>query len=183
MKINQRDAFSANTHAKLRQVITGLTTLQSTIGELIHAYLNHTNNVLGGGSSTLGDTLAISNPLGFSSNAGGGGGSAGGGGGGTGVIAPGGPVGADGGKKKRIKKERDPNAPKRPLTAYFLYAQRAREYIRKDLAVDNADVRPGDISAESTRRWHAMKSEEQEVRIHDTKKVLYLSLDSNKCLF
>lgn len=181
MKINQRDAFSANTHAKLCQVITGLTTLQSAIGELIHAYLAHTNTVLGGGPSTFGDTLAISNPLGFSSNAGGGGSA--GAGGGTGVIAPGGPVGADGGKKKRTKKERDPNAPKRPLTAYFLYAQRAREYIRKDLAVDNADVRPGDISAESTRRWHAMKSEEQEVRIHDTKKVLYLSLDSNKCLF
>ena len=112
----------------------------------------------------MNDTLAISNPLGFSSNTGGGGGGGAGAGGGVGIIASGGTVGADGGKKKRTRKERDPNAPKRPLTAYFLYAQRAREYIRKDLSVDNAEVRPGDISTESTRRWHAMKREEQEVR-------------------
>ena len=162
MQINRKEAFSANTHAKLRQVITGLTALQAAAGDLIHAYLAHTNNVLGGGPSTLSDTLAISNPLGFSSTAGGSSGA-----GGAHLTAAGGTVGADGGKKKRVRKERDPNAPKRPLTAYFLYAQRAREYIRKDLATDNEDVRPGDISTESTRRWHAMKPEEQEVMTYN----------------
>ena len=137
-RTSHRNTFIVN--AKPLQVITGLTTLQSAIGDLIHAYLAHTNNILGGGPSTGADTLAISNPLGFS---------------GTSVdIAS---------KKKKAKKERDPNAPKRPLTAYFLYAQHARKIIREDLGADNIDLKPGDIATEATRRWHAMSLEEQEV--------------------
>ena len=146
-------------YAKQCQVVTGLTNLQNAIGELIHAYLSHTNVVLGGGVGSISDTLAISNPASLAAATGGAGGVSGAGAGGTvGVF------GGDGGKKKRARKERDPNAPKRPLTAYFLFAQNARGYVRRDLEAQKPDVKPGDISTESTRRWHEMDPDEQEVR-------------------
>lgn len=70
-------------------------------------------------------------------------------------------VDADG-KKKRNYKPRDPNAPKRPLTAYFRYLQEQRGPLAQQMAKDNnGPGKPGDISKAATERWKAMSEDEQ----------------------
>ena len=73
--------------------------------------------------------------------------------------------GPEGGEKKRKKRAHDPNAPKRPLTPYFLYMQSARQIIAGDLG---EGAKPGQISEEGTRRWKAMEEEEKKVRLRPT---------------
>lgn len=75
-----------------------------------------------------------------------------------------------GGKKRgRPKKPKDPNAPKRPLTAAFLYAQNARPVVKKDL---ESELAPGEtlvgkaVQRELNRRWEEMPDSEKEVIIH-----------------
>jgi hypothetical protein len=70
-------------------------------------------------------------------------------------------VDADG-KKKRNYKPRDPNAPKRPLTAYFRYLQEQRGPAAEEMAKSSSGPgKPGDISKAVTERWKAMSEEEQ----------------------
>jgi hypothetical protein len=65
------------------------------------------------------------------------------------------------GKKKRNYKPRDPNAPKRPLTAYFRYLQEQRGPAAEEMAKSaNGPGKPGDISKAVTERWKAMSEEE-----------------------
>ncbi|KAI9806491.1 MAG: hypothetical protein M1833_003678 [Piccolia ochrophora] len=124
------------------QVVTSLATLQSAVQDLSRAYIVHTNSVLGRAPGTSLDILSIANPLGE-----------------NGILAPH-PISpaakSDTGDPKENKKKKrahDPNAPKRPLTPYFLYMQSARPVIASDLG-ENA--KPGDVSNEGTRRWTAM---------------------------
>jgi hypothetical protein len=56
-------------------------------------------------------------------------------------------------KKERKKRTHDPNAPKRPLTPYFLYMQTARPIIANDLG---QDAPKGAVQEEGQRRWSAM---------------------------
>ncbi|KXJ91547.1 hypothetical protein Micbo1qcDRAFT_163309 [Microdochium bolleyi] len=56
-------------------------------------------------------------------------------------------------EKKRKKRTHDPNAPKRPLTPYFLYMQTARPIIATDLG---QDAPKGAVQEEGQRRWAAM---------------------------
>lgn len=71
------------------------------------------------------------------------------------------PTDADG-KKKRNYKPRDPNAPKRPLTAYFRYLQEQRAPLAEQMAkINDAPSKPGDISKAATERWKSMSEEEQ----------------------
>jgi len=56
-------------------------------------------------------------------------------------------------KKERKKRSHDPNAPKRPLTPYFLYMQTARPIIAKDLG---EEAPKGAVQEEGQRRWAAM---------------------------
>ncbi|KAH9906329.1 hypothetical protein F4778DRAFT_725450 [Xylariomycetidae sp. FL2044] len=56
-------------------------------------------------------------------------------------------------KKERKKRTHDPNAPKRPLTPYFLYMQTARPIIAQDLGVD---APKGAVQEEGQRRWSSM---------------------------
>ena len=63
-------------------------------------------------------------------------------------------------KKKRAKKEKDPNAPKRPLTAYFLYSTHARPEVKKDLG-DSAT--PVEVNNEILKRWKEMAADKKEV--------------------
>ncbi|KAI1331044.1 hypothetical protein F5Y16DRAFT_362008 [Xylariaceae sp. FL0255] len=56
-------------------------------------------------------------------------------------------------KKERKKRTHDPNAPKRPLTPYFLYMQTARPIIASDLG---ADAPKGAVQEEGQRRWSSM---------------------------
>ena len=72
------------------------------------------------------------------------------------------PVAEIDGKKKRNYKPRDPNAPKRPLTAYFRYLQEQRGPAAEEMAKSaNGPGKPGDISKAVTERWKAMTEEEQ----------------------
>lgn len=66
-------------------------------------------------------------------------------------------------KKERKKRSHDPNAPKRPLTPYFLYMQTARPIIAKDLG-DEAPK--GAVQEEGQRRWAAMSPNDKVVRLH-----------------
>lgn len=61
-------------------------------------------------------------------------------------------------KKERKKRTHDPNAPKRPLTPYFLYMQTARPIIAKDLGED-APKRA--VQEEGQRRWAVMTGAEK----------------------
>jgi transcriptional regulator HMO1 len=63
-------------------------------------------------------------------------------------------------KRKRVKKEKDPNAPKRPLTAFFLYSTYARPLVKSDLGDKSAPV---DINNEILRRWQNMSEAEKNV--------------------
>lgn len=69
-------------------------------------------------------------------------------------------------RKKRAYKPRDPNAPKRPLTAYFRYLGEVRNVISDDLQKDPdkyKDVagQPGDISKIATAKWQRMNEDEK----------------------
>ena len=61
-------------------------------------------------------------------------------------------------KKERKKRVHDPNAPKRPLTPYFLYMQTARPIISNDLGPDAAK---GAVQEEGQRRWSVMNASEK----------------------
>lgn len=61
-------------------------------------------------------------------------------------------------KKERKKRQHDPNAPKRPLTPYFLYMQTARPIIAADLG---DSVPKGAVQDEGQRRWGSMSAQEK----------------------
>jgi hypothetical protein len=64
-------------------------------------------------------------------------------------------------KKERKKRTLDPRAPRRPLTAYFLYMQTARPIIAADLG---ADAPKRAVQEEGQRRWATMSPTEKQVR-------------------
>jgi hypothetical protein len=61
-------------------------------------------------------------------------------------------------KKERKKRVHDQNAPKRPLTPYFLYMQHARSVIAGDLG---EDAPKGAVQTEGQRRWSQMSEQEK----------------------
>ncbi|RDW87763.1 hypothetical protein BP5796_03457 [Coleophoma crateriformis] len=134
-------------------VVTGLATLQDAIQTLSTAYIKHTNAVLGehGAGLDPGVEHALSklsdNPLlgGIA---------------GLNRAASPAKVDAPEEKKERKKRQHDPNAPKRPLTPFFLYMQTARPIIATDLG---ADVAKGAVSAEGTRRWKEMAEADKQL--------------------
>ncbi|KAI9892690.1 MAG: hypothetical protein M1814_001110 [Vezdaea aestivalis] len=67
-------------------------------------------------------------------------------------------AGDKGEKKKKKKRYHDPDAPKRPLTPYFLYMQSARALIAEDLG---PNAKPGEVSNEGTARWQSMPEAEK----------------------
>lgn len=62
------------------------------------------------------------------------------------------------GKKERKKRTHDPDAPKRPLTPYFLYMQTARPIIAADLGPEAAK---GAVQEEGQRRWGTMSDSDK----------------------
>ncbi|KIW08562.1 uncharacterized protein PV09_00527 [Verruconis gallopava] len=149
-KINPEGAGSVSMEEFIRtrdSVVTGLTKLNGAISTLISAYVTHTNTLLN--SSGQGEAILDTNQLTEYLSA-------------AGLAAPKGvpaevPTGKD--KKKRQKKEKDPNAPKRPLTAFFLFSTRAREHIKNDLG---ANATPVEINNEILRRWNDMDGVQKE---------------------
>ncbi|CAJ2500549.1 Uu.00g034020.m01.CDS01 [Anthostomella pinea] len=61
-------------------------------------------------------------------------------------------------KKERKKRTHDQNAPKRPLTPYFLYMQTARPIIANDLGTE---APKGAVQEEGQRRWASMTPNEK----------------------
>ncbi|QDS71043.1 hypothetical protein FKW77_008415 [Venturia effusa] len=129
-------------------VVTGLTSLTGGIHSLITAYINHSNQLLSGQGAEAEslDTAAINQ---FFVTGG--------------IPTHGGLAGAALGplkkeKKKRVKKEKDPDAPKRPLTAFFLFSTNARELVKRE----NPDSTPVEVNNEILRRWNQMDDTEKQ---------------------
>ena len=133
--------------------------LSSSVDRAVKAYIDHTNVILAGDASLASlDVSMLQQPF-------------------NDLAAPqlaqlalayqqsesaGAPVAEIDGKKKRNYKPRDPNAPKRPLTAYFRYLQEQRGPAAEEMAKSaNGPGKPGDISKAVTERWKAMTEEEQ----------------------
>lgn len=130
------------------QVVTGLATLQSAVQDLSRAYIAHTNTVIGKGPGTQPELLNF-NPLGgeplFGNRAA--------------TPVP----NVEGGEtKKRKRAPHDKNAPKRPVTPYFLYMQTARSLIANEMPPGHTAKQVAD---EGTRRWLNMPDEEKKVSL------------------
>ena len=63
----------------------------------------------------------------------------------------------DSGKKKK-KAKKDPNAPKKPLSAFFLFSNSQRAAVR----AENPEFTIGDIGKELGKRWKEISSEDKE---------------------
>lgn len=152
----------------LASVQKGLHNVSNNLNELMHAYIKHTASVLSGEDGALEGTqlsesaqnmvdeadLATKSVATLTKSLA------------TPVAESGDAEAGKGKKRKREKKIKDPNAPKRPLTAAFLYAQSARPIIRKDLENDlpaGARLEPNAINIEVNKRWSEMSEEDKEV--------------------
>lgn len=62
-------------------------------------------------------------------------------------------------RKRTSKKKKDPNAPKRPLTAYMIFSQEHRQEVREE----NKDAKIGEISKILGERWKKLSDEEKKV--------------------
>ena len=169
--LNQQERQKLNAN-NAKQVIVSLTNLQrglshvqDGINELLRAYMNHTSSILAGESGQLESLQLPLNAVEAAMSAAAAGSS---------TVAPAitlaqagiGATDASKRKRKREKKERDPNAPKRPLTAAFLYSQHARPIVRRDLEdllPPDGKLEPKAVNNEITRRWNEMPEEEKEV--------------------
>ncbi|KAI4166022.1 MAG: hypothetical protein LQ342_000453 [Letrouitia transgressa] len=147
---------AANTHISLDDfirtrdsIVTGLATLQQAVQDLSRAYIALTSAVIGKGPNSSLEVLNLANPLGGENGLF------------SGRLATPGPTGEQTEGKKRKRAPHDKNAPKRPVTPYFLYMQTARPLIGNQME-------PGytakQVADEGTRRWNAMGQKEKDVR-------------------
>lgn len=119
--------------------------IQAQIADFSKAYVEHVNNIINGTSASI-DLPIV--PAGLSH---------------FDFVPRASSPGAKseaGGRKKRKRAPVDPNAPKRPLTPYFLYMQNNRPKIAEDLG---SEAKPKAIADEGTRRWQEMDLKEKEV--------------------
>ncbi|WPH04919.1 Hypothetical protein R9X50_00781600 [Acrodontium crateriforme] len=138
--------------------------LSASIDKTVKAYLDHTNAVLAGEgtlniahlsqpfhqlTATVQQVLQGAAPLAVA----------------TPAADPTEEPAEDGKKKKRNYKPRDPNAPKRPLTAYFQFLKVHRPQVAADMLAANGGVaaKPGDISTEATNRWNQLDDKQKQV--------------------
>lgn len=128
------------------KVVTGLATLQSAVQDLSRAYIAHTNTVIGKGTGSSLELLNFANPLGGESGLF------------SGRVATPAPALDQGEVKKRKRAPHDKNAPKRPITPYFLYMSYAREGIAKDMG---SGASAKQVADEGTQRWNTMADEEK----------------------
>lgn len=66
----------------------------------------------------------------------------------------------EGPKKRARRPKRDPNMPKKPMTAYLLFCSKGRELVKKDLGPDAPNSA---VVAELTRRWTDTPADEKKV--------------------
>ena len=62
-------------------------------------------------------------------------------------------------KKKKEKKKKDPNAPKKPLTAFMLFTNHRRPQLLKE----KPSIKITEVSCEIGREWKEMNEEQQNV--------------------
>jgi hypothetical protein len=61
------------------------------------------------------------------------------------------------GRAKKVKKAKDPDAPKKPLTGFMLYAKNTREAVKKE----NPDIKPTEVMKKIGEMWGALSDEEK----------------------
>ncbi|KAJ4292446.1 hypothetical protein N0V90_009108 [Kalmusia sp. IMI 367209] len=141
----------------------GLAHVQNGLNDMMNAYIKHTASVLAGEDGAIeslqlpDNVLEMAAAANFAVNN-------------VASTVAAVPAAADadagkGKKRKREKRVKDPNQPKRPLTAAFLYAQSARPIVRKDLENElepGAKLEPNAINLEVNKRWNEMAEEEKE---------------------
>lgn len=80
--------------------------------------------------------------------------------------------------KRRVKREKDPNAPKRPLSAYMFFSQDWRERIK----TENPEVSFGEIGRLLGLKWKSLAEDEKkpyedmacrDKKRHETEKAEY----------
>ena len=64
-------------------------------------------------------------------------------------------------KRKRTVKIKDPNAPKKPATPFFLFCSEGRPTVKSDMG---EGVAFSEIQAELKRRWEELSLDEKKVR-------------------
>lgn len=129
--------------------------LDGSIRDAVHAYIDHSNAVLGGTEAIDHKTLNVMNWMASTAMP-----SV------SAAPAPAATIKDEDGKpvrKKRTNPPKDPNAPKRPVTAYLLYLDEMRPVIQAELGEGQSR---GDISVEGTRRWKQLTDAEQQVCSH-----------------
>jgi hypothetical protein len=67
-------------------------------------------------------------------------------------------------KRKRNVKPKDPNAPKKPATPFFLFCSEGRATVKSDMG---HGVEFKDVQQELRRRWEVLPQEEKQVRYYD----------------
>lgn len=156
----------------LTNLQAGLTHVQNGLNDLLRAYMEHTTSVIAGEDGAL-DKLQLPPSITATANAAIEAASSTANGIAQAITAgdkaeagaeTGKPV--KGTKRKREKKEKDPNAPKKPLTAAFLYAQTARPIVRSDLEQalgPDMKLEPNAVNLEVNKRWNEMPEEDKEV--------------------
>ncbi|KAG2168253.1 hypothetical protein JADG_007992 [Aureobasidium aubasidani] len=121
-------------------LVTSWITLQNALKNATSAYIDHSNAVLGGNV----DLDPSQMDLGAFIQSG------------ELVTVGGGPPAAPEKKQRKKAEPRDPNQPKRPLTAYLLWLGENREKIHTELGPEQ---KRGEISSEGTKRWHQLPEE------------------------
>ena len=60
-------------------------------------------------------------------------------------------------KSAKMKKEKDPNAPKRPMSSYFLFLNERRETLKKE----KPELKMGEQTKVMTTEWKAMDAKKK----------------------
>lgn len=180
-----RLSHQAHAHSSVQVIVAlsnlqgGLTHVQNGLNDLLRAYMQHTSSILAGEDGDL-DRLQIPSSIAATASA----------------AMDAAAVASNGvgqviqaahhvssaaeannlKKRKREKAEkpekpkkiRDPNAPKKPLTAAFLYAQHARPLVKKDL---EEALSPGEVieknavQIEMNKRWNELPEDQKEASL------------------
>ena len=126
-------------------MITSWVSLEGALRDATRAYISHSNAVLGGSENLDLSKLDLTAFIGT-------------------AFPPVPELKEEGDdskvKAKRQRKPKDPNAPKRPLTAYLAWLGDNREKIHVELGPGQGR---GGISSEGTKRWHALSESSKQV--------------------
>ncbi|ODV85840.1 hypothetical protein CANARDRAFT_197623, partial [[Candida] arabinofermentans NRRL YB-2248] len=79
-------------------------------------------------------------------------------------------------EKKKVKKIKDPNAPRKPLTSFFLYSNAMRDVIVKERALTGESIlSQPEIAQETSRRWKDLSDFEKLKwkELYEEQKVMY----------